>query len=71
MPLLVLLEPLTEHFLLCPLTALALHYVFAVPLYIFVPVNLIAWCVADYLLMWVLEVGTFSMTIVAGFQTLP
>ncbi|XP_067941352.1 ceramide glucosyltransferase-like [Watersipora subatra] len=55
MPQLILLEPLTEHAILGPIAALAVQYLFAIPIYISLPAHFLCWCIMDYILASVLE----------------
>lgn len=59
-PQLYVLEPLTEHSVLAPLSSLAVQYMLHIPFYVFLPAHLLVWCLMDYLLIAVIEVSVFT-----------
>lgn len=70
MPQLYILEPLTEHSVLAPLSGLAVQYMFHVPFYIFIPIHLVMWCLMDYLLLAVIEVSMILILSVLQIDSL-
>lgn len=63
MPHMLILEPLQEHIFLGPITALAVHYLFAVAVYVTLPLYFLFWLIADYLLFIVIQVCRIGYTI--------
>ena len=52
----LILEPVQEHVFLGPMTALAVHYMFGIALYITLPLYYFIWLLADYLLFIIIQV---------------
>lgn len=69
MPQLILLEPLTEHVFMAPLAALAAQYIFHIPVYISLPAHIVCWCIMDYILAAVCEVGSLIEVILSSLYS--
>lgn len=71
LPHLYLLEPLTEHTIMGPLSSFAVQYLFQVPFYVFLICHIVLWCLLDYLMLRMLEVSyliTYSHFYSNNFQ---
>lgn len=68
LPHLYILEPLSEHIFVAPLSSLAVQYIFRIPFYIFLPAHLVVWCLLDYVMASVIEVSDILIFVVCKFK---